>query len=62
MSWENLSKLQSKPQERGVAIARAQAAAKMPTQKELVRKTVEEVFKEYCEKGVEELLKNLEKM
>lgn len=37
--------------ERGVAIARAQATAKMPTQKELVRKTVEEVFKEYCEKG-----------
>ena len=37
--------------ERGIAIAKAQAAAQLPQAKEVVRKTVQEVYQEYCEKG-----------
>lgn len=36
---------------RGVAIAQEQAKALLPQQKEIVRRTVKEVYQEYCEKG-----------
>ena len=36
---------------RAVAIAQEQAKALLPQQKEVIRKTVKEVYEEYCEKG-----------
>lgn len=36
---------------RGIALAQEQAKGLLPQQKQVVRKTVEEIFTEYCEKG-----------
>ena len=36
---------------RALAIAQEQAKALLPQQKEVIRKTVKEVYEEYCEKG-----------